>query len=80
MEFIDHTVSTVFPVAQGSDAVIRGSGTITCVDINQIEYGNSSNNATACASLEAVTEESTTIKEGNSHLHACFLPVRISES
>ncbi|KAF2299788.1 hypothetical protein GH714_003369 [Hevea brasiliensis] len=46
-------------VAQGSD------------DVDAIECGNSSNNATTCASLEAVREESTT-KEGNSHPDSDF--------
>ncbi|KAJ9166473.1 hypothetical protein P3X46_021222 [Hevea brasiliensis] len=58
-------------VAQGSDVVKNESGAITCVDVDAIECGNSSNNATTCASLEAVREESTT-KEGNSHPDSDF--------
>ncbi|XP_057993644.1 probable ubiquitin-like-specific protease 2B isoform X2 [Hevea brasiliensis] len=48
-------------VAQGSAAVKKESGTITCIDVDAIEYGNS---ATAYSPLEAVRDDSTT-KEYN---------------
>ncbi|KAG8660318.1 probable ubiquitin-like-specific protease 2B isoform X1 [Manihot esculenta] len=58
-------------VAQGSALEKEESGTITCVDVDAIEHGNNPCNATACAPLEAVRQESTA-KEDNSHPDAAF--------